>query len=192
MCTVSASGGNTLTISAPGKWPHEAGVTGMDIAGMWRDMHPDTGEMPRPGMHQEAPAGGITITVMQQCQVALPVPSLKADEVTVTVTSHRPGVAAQVTVGANLNSADGNYQGPTTTVGQGQFTVTDSQVHVGFVVLPTDPWPVLGVGAEAIWADGTAQSIDLTYLQIECEHLVWLSWLIRLITILTRPFSARR
>ncbi len=164
----------------------------MDIAGMWRDMHPDTAEMPRPGIHQEAPADGITITVAQQCQVALPVPSLKADEVTVTVTSHRPGVAAQVTVGANLNSADGSYQGPTTTVGQGQFTATDSQVRVGFVVLPTDPWPVLGVGAEATWADGTAQSIDLTYVQIECEHLVWLSWLIRLITILTRPFSASR
>ena len=72
------------------------------------------------------------------------------------------------------------------------FTATDSQVRVGFVVLPTDPWPVLGVGAEAAWADGIAQSIDLTYLQIECEHLVWLSWLIQIITILTRPFSARR
>ena len=164
----------------------------MDIAGTWRNAHLDTAEMPRPGIHQGAPADGITITVTQQCQVALPVPSLKADEVTVTVTSHRPGVAAQVTVGANLNSMDGNYQGPTTTVGQGQFTATDSQVRVGFVVLPTDPWPVLGVGAEATWGDGTAQSIALTYVQIECDHLVWLSWLIRIIAILTRPFSASR
>ena len=164
----------------------------MDIAGMWRTMHPGTGETPRPGIDQVAPAGGITITVTQQCQVALPVPSLKADEVTVTVTSHRPGVAAQVTVGANLNSADGSYQGPTTTVGPGQVTATDSQVRVGFVVLPTDPWPLLGVGTEATWADGTAQSFALTYVQIECPHLVWLSWLIQIITILTRPFSARR
>lgn len=164
----------------------------MDIASMWRNMHPDNAEMPRPGIHQEAPADGITITVGQQCQVALPVPSLKADEVTVTVTSHRPGAAAQVTVGANLNSADGNYQGPATTVGQGQFTATESQVLVRFVVLPTDPWPVLGVGAEATWADGTAQSVALTYVQIECDHLVWLSWLIRILAVLTRPFSVSR
>lgn len=159
---------------------------------MWRNTHLDNAEIPRPGIHQEAPADGIMLTVTQQCQVALPVPSLKADEVTVTVTSQRPGMAAQVTVGANLNSMDGNYQGPTTTVGQGQFTATGSQVRVGFVVLPTDPWPVLGVGAEATWEDGTAQSIALTYVQIECDHLVWLSWLIRIIAILTRPFSASR
>ena len=163
----------------------------MDIAGMWRSAHPGAAEVPRPGM-QHAPAGGITITVAQQCQVALPVPSLKADEVTVTVTSQRPGIAAQVTVGANLNSTNGNYQGPTTTVGQGQFTATGSQVSAAFVVLPTDPWPVLGVGAEATWADGAAQSVALTYVQIECDHLVWLSWLLRIIAILTRPFSARR
>lgn len=164
----------------------------MDIAGMWRSAHPGTTEVPRPGIHQEAPADGITITVTQQCQVALPVPSLKADEVTVTVISQRPGIAAQVTVGANLNSTDGSYQGPTTTVGQGQFTATASQVRVGLVVLPTDPWPVLGVGAEAAWADGTAHSVALTYVQIECDHLVWLSWLLRIIAILTRPFSAKR
>jgi hypothetical protein len=42
----------------------------------------------------------------------------------VTVTSHRPGVAAQVSIGANLNSADGSYQGPTTTVGHGQFSAS--------------------------------------------------------------------
>jgi hypothetical protein len=36
----------------------------------------------------------------------------------------RPGVAARVTIVANLNSPDGSYQGPTTIVGQGQFSAT--------------------------------------------------------------------
>jgi hypothetical protein len=30
---------------------------------------------------------------------------------------------------------------------------TSSEVHAGFVALPSG-WPVLGVGAEANWADG--------------------------------------
>ena len=108
-----------------------------------------------------------------------------------TVTSHRPGVAAQVTIGANLNSPDGSYQGPTTTVGTGQFTATSSQVQAGFVVLPAAGWPVLGVGAEAIWEDGAPQSFALNYWQLECDPLVWWQWLIRILAIVTRPFSAR-
>ncbi|HEV2370887.1 MAG TPA: hypothetical protein VGS19_01850 [Streptosporangiaceae bacterium] len=84
----------------------------MDIAGMWRGMRAGPADVPRPGAHQ-APADGITLSsVTQQCQVALPVPGITPDEVTVTVTSQRPGVAAQVTIGANLNSQDGSYQGP--------------------------------------------------------------------------------
>ena len=75
-----------------------------------------------------------------------------------TITSNRPGVDAQVTIAANLNSPDGSYQGPTTAVGQGQFTSTSSQVHASFVVLPSG-WPVLGVGAETTWADGTPHSV---------------------------------
>lgn len=163
----------------------------MDIPDMWRSMRPDSAGMPRPGAHLEAAAPGITITVTQQCQVTLPFSSVPADEVTVTVTSHRPGVAAQVSIGANLNSANGSYQGPTTTVGQGQFTATGSQVHAGFVVLPAAGWPVLGVGAEAIWADGAAQSFALTYVELECNPLVWWRWLIRVLAMLTSPFSAR-
>ena len=163
----------------------------MDIAGMWRRMRADPADAPRSGAHQETAGAGITIAVTQQCQVALPTSGLSADEVTVTVISHRPVVAAQVSVGANLNSTDGSYQGPTTTVGQGQFTATTAHAETRFVVLPAAGWPVLGVGAEAMWADGTPTSFALTYMQLECEPLVWWKWLIRILAILTQPFSAR-
>ena len=164
-------------------------MTGMDIADMWRSMRSGP-EAPRAGAHLEAAGQGIAITVTQQCQVALPLSNSTADEVTVTVTSQRPGVAAQVSVGANLNSPDGSYQGPTTTVGQGQFTATDSEVTAGFVVLPAAGWPVLGVGAEATWADGTTQSFALTYVELQCDPLVWWRWVIRVLAFLTSPFSA--
>src|SRR5512132_3373267 len=84
----------------------------MDIAGMWRSMRADPADAPRPGAHQETAGAGITISVTQQCQVALPLAGLTPDEVTVTVTSHRPGVAAQVSIAANFNSPDGSYQAP--------------------------------------------------------------------------------
>jgi len=163
----------------------------MDIAGMWRSMRSDPAEVLRPGAHLEDAGQGITITVTQQCQVALPLSDSRADEVTVTVTSQRPGVAAQVSIGANLNSPDGSYQGPTTTVGQGQFTATDSEVQAGFVVLPAAGWPVLGVGAEATWADGSTQSFALTYVELQCDPLVWWRWVIRVLAILTSPFFER-
>ena len=161
----------------------------MDIAGMWRGMRAGPADAPRPGADQQTAGDGITITVEQQCQVALPLLNFTADEVTVTVTSHRPGVAAQVTVGANFNSQDGSYQGPTTTVGQGQFTPADSRVQVGFVVLPSG-WPVLGVGAQATWADGASPGEALTYVGIACDPWVWWRWLFRALGVLTRPFSA--
>jgi hypothetical protein len=163
----------------------------MDIAGMWHSMRSDPAGAPSPGAHLEAAGQGITITVTQQCQVALPLSGSRADEVTVTVTSQRPGVAAQVTVGANLNSPDGSYQGPTTTVGQGQFTATDSEVQAAFVVLPAAGWPVLGVGADATWADGTAQSFALTYEELQCDPLVWWRWVIRALAVLSSPFVER-
>ena len=166
-------------------------MTGMDIAGMWRSTRSDPAEVLRPGAHLEDAGQGITITVTQQCQVALPLSDSRADEVTVTVTSQRPGVAAQVSIGANLNSPDGSYQGPTTTVGQGQFTATDSEVQAGFVVLPAAGWPVLGVGAEATWADGSTQSFALTYVELQCDPLVWWRWVIRVLAILTSPFFER-
>jgi hypothetical protein len=161
----------------------------MDIRDMWRSMHPD--EVPRPGVHQEAPAGGITITVAQQCQVALPQFVIAPDEISVTVTSGRPGVAGQVSVSANLNSLDGTYQGPTSAVGQGQFTATSSEVQVGFVVVPTAGLPYVGVGAEVTWADGAPGSIALTYWEIECDGPVWWSWLMRLVAYVPWRFSAR-
>lgn len=162
----------------------------MDIAGLWRRMRADPADFPHPGAHQEAAGAGITIDIAQQCQVALPLAALVGDEVTATVTSHRPGVAAQVTVGANLNSPDGSYQGPTTTVGHGQFTTTKPHVHVSFVVMPSG-WPVLGVGAEAIWEDGAPNSLALTYVELECTWVWWWRWLIRALDILTRPFATR-
>ncbi len=162
----------------------------MDIAGTWRRLRPDPADVPRPGVNQAAEPG-ITVDVKQQCQVAVPVSPARADEVTVTVTSHRPGVAAQVTIGANLNSPDGSYQGPTTTVGKGQFTATDSEVQIGFVVLPAAGWPVLGVGAEAVWADGAPESISLAYWELACDPLVWWGWLIRILAVVFSPFTAR-
>jgi hypothetical protein len=81
--------------------------------------------------------------------------------------AEREGVAAQVSIGANFNSPDGSYQGPTTPVGQGQFIATSSHVHAGFVVLPSG-WPVLGVGAEATWEDGAPPSFART-LSVLCS-----------------------
>ena len=165
-------------------------MTDMDIPGMWRSMRADPAEAPHAGAHQQAAGEGITIAVTQQCQTTLPLAAFTADEVTVTVTSHRTGVAAQVSIGANLNSADGSYQGPTTTVGQGQFTAaTRSRVRAGFAVLPSG-WPVLGVGAEAIWEDGAPHSIALAYEQLACDPWVWWRWPIQILDLLTRPFLA--
>jgi hypothetical protein len=165
-------------------------MTDMDIAGMWRSMRADPAEAPHPGAQQQVAGEGITIVVTQQCQATLPLAGFTADEVTVTVTSHRPGVAAQVSIGANLNSPDGSYQGPTTTVGHGQFTTAArSRVRAGFAVLPSG-WPVLGVGAEAIWEDGAPHSIALVYEQLACDPWVWWRWPIRILDLLTRPFLA--
>jgi hypothetical protein len=150
---------------------------------VWRRLSATPAEAPRAGAHQQTAAAGITISgVTQQCQTALPAPNLIADEVTVTVTSGRPGVAAQVTVGANFNSPDGSYQGPTTTVGQGQFTATNSEVTVSFVVLPSS-WPLLGVGAEAVWEDGTQPGLALTYVALACQWKWWWIWLIRVLGV---------
>lgn len=165
-------------------------MTGVDIAGMWRGMRADPAEAPGPGAHQESAGPGITLSVRQECQVAMPLPSFTPDEVTVTVTSHRPGVAGQVIIGANFNTPDGSYQGPTTTVGHGQFTATSSRVRAGFVVLPSG-WPVLGVGAVATWDDGAPQSVALAYREIACDPWVWWRWVIPLLDVVSRPFAPR-
>jgi hypothetical protein len=159
----------------------------MDIARTWHSLHADSAAVPHAGAHLETAGEEITISVVQQCQIALPSGNV-VPEVSVTITSNRSGVDALVTIGANLNSPDGSYQGPTTTVGQGQFTSTSSEVHAGFVVLPSG-WPVLGVGAEATWADGAPHSVTLTYAQLACDPWVWWRWLIPVLNILRRPFS---
>jgi len=162
----------------------------LDIAGIWRDLRAGPADIPRPGS-QAAPGEGITITVAQQCQFALPPAQFVADVVTVTVTSGRPGMAAEVKIYANLNSVDGSYQGPTSLVGQGQFTATGTQVQAGFVVLPST-WPVLGVGAQAVWQDGSPDSLALSYVGIVCRWAWWWRWLFWVFDALTlRPLRAR-
>jgi hypothetical protein len=156
----------------------------MDIARTWHNTRSDPTVAPHAGAHLPAAGEEITISVSQECQVALPAANL-VPEVSVTVTSNRPGVDAQVTIAANLNSPDGSYQGPTKIVGQGQFTSTSSQVHAGFVALPSG-WPVLGVGAEAIWADGAPHSVTLNYVQLACDPWVWWRWVAPVLNILRR------
>jgi len=155
----------------------------MDIAAVWRSRRPNPVDAPRAGV-QLALAGGITLTLTQECQVALPSGN-KIPEVRVTVTSNRPGVAAQINVYANVNSPDGNYQGPTRLVGTGQFTATSSQVEIGFIVQPSG-FPVLGVGSEAIWADGEPHSLTLGYWQIACNPWVWWNWFVPVAGVFTR------
>jgi len=163
----------------------------MDIASLWRRLRADPAEMPVPGARRATAAGDITIDVTQRCLASLPrLPGLTHNVTTVTVTSHRPGVPGHVTIGANFNSPDGNYQGPTTTVGQGQFTATSSRVETSFVLLPSG-WPILGAGAEATWADNAPQSGTLSYWQIACDPLVWWYWPIRGIATVAQWFSPR-
>ncbi|HEX6446255.1 MAG TPA: hypothetical protein VF053_14265 [Streptosporangiales bacterium] len=158
----------------------------MDIAHVWRRTHTDPADVPRPGV-QEA-GSDITVTITQECQVSVPLKGFSPDEVTVTVTSHRPGVAAQVNVGANLNTANGSYQGPTTSVGTRQFTGAVSEVRVGFVALPSG-FPVLGIGVEVIWSDGAPSSFALNYEEIPCDFWVWWRWVIPFLDTVTRPFA---
>jgi hypothetical protein len=145
-------------------------MTDIDIADIWRGRRADA---PRVGAHLDS--AGTTISVTQECQVALPMGD-RFPEVSVTITSNRPGVAAQVSVYANLNCRDFNYQGPTTKVGEGQFTATSSEVHVGFILLPSG-LSVLGAGSVAVWADGAENSLNLRYDEIACNPLVWWRWL---------------
>ena len=98
----------------------------MDVARLWQSLRSNPADAPHAGVLLQAAGSDITISVTQECLIALPPRRSRIPEVTVTVTSHRPGVAGQVTIGANFNSPDGSYQGPTTAVGQGQFTATQS------------------------------------------------------------------
>ena len=162
-------------------------MTDLDVAAMWRRMRVHSADAPRAGAKLEAAGQEITIAITQECQIALPW-GTRVPEVGVTITSNRPGVAAQVTIAANLNNASGSYQGPTTVVGQGEFTATSAQVVARFVVLPSG-WPVLGVGAVAEWADGAPQSATLTYVLLACNPLVWWYWLVRAVALPIRAFS---
>jgi hypothetical protein len=147
----------------------------MDVASMWRSMRTNPAEVPRVGVQLHTVGSEITISVAQECLIALPTRPTRTPVVSVTITSQRPGVPAQVSIGANFNSTDGSYQGPTTAVGQGEFTDTNSQVHARFVLMPSG-FPVLGVGASADYADGV-HSGTLTYQQIACNPWVWWQWL---------------
>lgn len=159
----------------------------MDIGAMWLSMRRDPAGAPGPGAHLQTEGPEISISVTQECLIALPPRISRIPEVSVTITSNRPGVAGQVSIGANFNTPDGSYQGPTTTVGTGQFTATVSQINVRFILLPSG-FAVLGVGAAADWADGE-HSANLTYEQIACNPWVWWGWLNRIVGIFSRPFS---
>jgi hypothetical protein len=161
-------------------------MTNMDIAGMWRSLRTDPADVPHAGVHLQSAGSEIAISVTQECLIALPPRQNMIPEVSVTVTSQRPGVAGQVRVAANFNTPDGSYQGPTTTVGQGQFTDTSSQVHVRFILLPSG-FSVLGVGAVVDYADGV-HSGALTYERIACNPWVWWRWLNPVAGILSRLF----
>ena len=161
----------------------------MDVADMWRAMRRDPAARPHVGTHVATAEEGISMTVTQECQVALQSAD-RLPEVTVTITSNRPGVAAQVTILANLNTEDFSYQGPTTVVGQGQFTATTSTVGAGFIVLPTR-FPALGVGAFALWADGAPESITLDYFHLACGPWGWWIWWLPIFDLLRRVSSNR-
>ena len=162
----------------------------MDVARLWQSLRSNPADAPRAGVLLQTAGSDITISVTQECLIALPPRRSRIPEVTVTVTSQRPGVAGQVTIGANFNSPDGSYQGPTTAVGQGQFTATELQVRVRFVLLPSG-FPVLGVGAVADYADGV-HSATLTYVQIACNPWVWWHWLTPAVGILNRGNAVLR
>ncbi len=160
----------------------------VDIARLWQSMRTNPADVPRAGIQLHAGGSEITISVTQECLIALPARRSRIPEVSVTVTSQRPGIAGQVTIAANFNSPDGSYQGPTTVVGQGQFTATDAQVHTRFILLPSG-FPVLGVGAVADYADGV-HGTTLTYVQIACDPWVWWRGVAPVVGLLRRPFSA--
>jgi len=156
----------------------------MDVADVWRSLRNNPLEVPRVGIHLQTAGSEITINVAQECLIALPPRATTTPVVDVTITSQRPGIAGQVTIGANFNSLDGSYQGPTTNVGQGQFTDTISQVHARFILLPSG-FPVVGVGAVVDYADGV-HGATLTYQQIACNPWVWWQWLTPIAGTLTR------
>lgn len=108
----------------------------MDVADVWRNLRTNPADVPQAGIHLQTAGSEITISVAQECLVALPPRLTMTPVVNVTITSQRPGVAGQVTIGANFNSLDGSYQGPTTNVGQGQFTDTISQVMPALFYCP--------------------------------------------------------
>jgi len=160
----------------------------MEIAATWRSMRANAADVPRPGAHLATAGPGVMTSIKQDCVVALPPVSYSPDLVTVTVTSHRPGVAGHVRVYANLNTPNGSYQGPTTKVGENEFSATSSEVSIRFVVLPWTGVPVLGFGAVVDWADGAPQSLTLDYVLLACNPWVWWWWPTRLLDLLTRPF----
>lgn len=156
----------------------------MDIASEWQTLRIDPADLPRLGIVVQAAGSELTIEVSQQCVVALPPRATTTPVVDVTARSLRPGVAGTVSIGANFNSMDGTYQGPTTQVGQGQFTATTSEVHARFILLPSG-FPIVGIGAVVDYADGT-HGAALTYQQIACNPWVWWGWLTPIAGALSR------
>ena len=132
--------------------------------------------------------------IAQTCQVALPPRRNLIPEVSVTITSNRPAwPLAQATIGANLNSPDGSYQGPTTmAVGEGQFMATVSEV-AQVLAHPTLWLARSGRRARSHLGAGTGSphSVTLTYVQIACDPWVWWSWLMPIVACSQSPVLAQ-
>jgi hypothetical protein len=163
----------------------------VDIADTRRRMGAGPAGAIGPDAQQQTADQAIKISnLTQQCQQTIPLQTLAVDVVTVTVTSQRPGVAAQVSFWANFNSLGLSYQGPSIAVGQDQFTDTKSRAEASFAV-QSSSFPILGVAAAATWADGAPESVALQYAVIVCFWKRWWIWLMRLLGSLgLRPSSA--
>ena len=107
-------------------------------------------------------------------------------EVSVTVTSQRPGVAGQVTIASNFNTPDGSYQVIRQRSAKSSSRIRAHKSISAFILLPSG-FSVLGVGAVADYADGV-HSGALIYEQIACNPWVWWSWLNPVAGILSRVF----
>jgi hypothetical protein len=106
---------------------------------LWRSLRAAAGP-PQTGAHIQTVEAGITVDVMQDCRIALPSGN-RIPAVGVTVASNRPGVAAQVSIAANLNRTavirvDGRGPGP---------VHRDRIICPGSLVVLPSGWPVLGL-----------------------------------------------
>ncbi len=112
-------------------------------------------------------AAGVSLRSIKQRCVTVTVNGKRVtfDRVTVTAASGRKHAAATVSFEYNLNSADGSYQGPASQFAVGHFTKKRGTA-TATLRLPQPAYPVLGLSAAAVWADGRPTSYALDYKKI--------------------------